>query len=321
MITGAGGFIGSRLSSYFRSSQFSSSLPSPSFVFDIIRIKGEDKEQEVKNGNKEVVETGDKTSHKIVNLDLSNHGAVGRAVADIRPDIVIHTAAVTSQTSGAIEADYTAQNLDNSRALLRALMDVASDDYSPALIFSSTVGVYGDPIHKNGVVKEGDILNPTSPYAQSKMDFETVLKSQNTVRYAILRYANIPGKDAFMNYVLAHKKVTFYGDDPYVRDYIHLHDLCDLHGFVVRHLIDGGESLTLNAGSGVGFSFPDMVDEIERQANMPIERCVRPRQENDVLALICDMQRARDVLNWSPNYVTTKDIVTYALHQNNELGS
>lgn len=326
MVTGAGGFIGGRVSRFLgvRSSQVA--------IFDITRNEGEvsgdggawaDADAEVA-----VPETGthaapDGSTRHSVSLDLSDHDSVRSVIADIRPDIVIHTAGVTPHRTGVVDADYRVQNVDNSVALLNALTDAkkaAGGDYDPAFIFASTVGVYGAPHRADGRVREDDTPSPQSVYTQSKVDFETILQGQGDIRYAILRYSNIPGRDAFINHVVTRGEVTFFGVEPYVRDYIHLDDLCDLHARAVDYLLKGGASVTLNAGSGVGFSFPDLVDEIERQTGRTITRHQAEARENDVIRLICDVQKAADVLHWTPKHTTIKDIVAYAL-ENYELGT
>jgi UDP-glucose 4-epimerase len=311
MITGAGGFIGSRLSNYLRNDhRFAETLN----LFDIIRNKVKQYFDDAGAAGHNGADNNNSDLHHVLDIDLSNHDAVDRMIHDVRPDIIIHTAALTSQ-SGHSPQMIQSQNLDNANALLCSLRQAVKDDksYSPALIFSSSVAVYGHPQDSNGYVYEDDIPAPQNAYAQSKVDFENTLKGQDDVRYAILRYGNIPGKDNFMRSVIQNKTAAFYGDEPYVRDYIHLDDLNSLHVKVIEYLCAGGQSLTLNAGSGVGVTFTDLVSEIEKQTAETIHVSRLPAKENDVIRLICDMQRAKDILNWQPQKTSITDIVSYAL--------
>jgi UDP-glucose 4-epimerase len=128
-----------------------------------------------------------------------------------------------------------------------------------------------------------------------------------------VRIANIPGRDAFINSVLRNHGVGFYGDKPYVRDYIHLDDLCRFIRASIDYINSGGQPCTLNAGSGLGYNFHQIVDEIERQLNTPITRNFLDAKSGDVLKIICDITSAKDRLGWLPEITELKDIIDYAV--------
>lgn len=300
LITGAGGYIGSRLSRYFRQQHTTAEY----MVNDVVRPSGTS-QNNVDRSNREY-------NHHTYFLDLSAHDDVQALIAEMRPDIVIHTAGVTPMRP-TNQNDFQTHNIANSQNLLRALQSAKFDGYNPALIFSSSVAVYGVPLNAEGYVREDDMPSPQSDYAKSKVAFEDMLAAQDDIRYAILRYSNIPGKDTLMNTVLKNREVTFFGRTPFVRDYIHPDDLCDLHGVVADHFMKGGGSLKLNAGSGCGYSFVDLIDQLEIQADIEIERIFDHDNESGVIRLICDMQRARDILHWAPKHTQIEDIVAYAL--------
>jgi D-erythronate 2-dehydrogenase len=78
--------------------------------------------------------------------DLAAPGAADRLVEG-RPELIVHLAAVVS---GEAEADFDKGyrvNLDGTRALLDAVRAAhAADGYTPRVIFTSSVAVYGAPL-------------------------------------------------------------------------------------------------------------------------------------------------------------------------------
>lgn len=297
LITGAGGFIGSRLVAYFQN------------------IGGYDVYAMMRT--LPPCSAPAQAAHTIA-VDLADYMAVEGHLRHIHPDIVIHTAGLTPHRGGTIaDTDYHAQNTDHAENILECLREMrrrGHDSYRPALIFASSVSVYGRPQSPDGIVREGDPLHPQHAYARSKADFEAILQAQTDIPHAILRYGNIPGRDGFIRFVTDHHRADFYGAEPFIRDYIHPDDLCSLHDCAAKHLISGGHSVISNAGSGVGLSFAAIVDEIERQTEISVTRQTYPIRENDIPCVICDIQTAKDVLHWSPSRTTATDIVSYALH-------
>jgi nucleoside-diphosphate-sugar epimerase len=55
-----------------------------------------------------------------------------------------------------------------------------------------------------------------------------------------------------------------------VRDYLHVQDLAEGHVAALKHLLGGGDSLTLNLGTGRGVSVFELVKAFERASGRPI---------------------------------------------------
>ena len=254
-----------------------------------------------------------------INGDFTDKNQMMSVLSDIQPDVIIHCAGLTPHASHQVQ-DYARVNFEGGKNLIEAIRSFPSPQpsprgrgRSPKFINCSTIGVYGVPDNDNGVVSPSDFCSPASPYAQSKYDFENYLSAQDDIAYLNFRIANIPGRDAFINYVLGGGEVTFHGDDPYIRDYIHLDDLSDLFIKGVEYLMNGGESTTLNAGSGVGYSFPDIVTEIESQMGQSITRHQGPTKTGDVVRIICDISDTKQRLGWAPRHTNLDQIIRYAI--------
>jgi len=275
LITGASGYIGSRAFEYLKSKGFE--------VFGLSRDGGD-----------------------FITGDFGDINRMTDIINDNQIDIVLHCGGVTPHAH-VTDDDYFNINFERSKNLLEAcaLKDIK-------FINASTIGVYGVPL-RDGVVSEDDDCHPLSPYAQSKYDFEMELQ-RSDVPHVNIRIANIPGRDSFINYVVDNNAVNFFGDAPYIRDYIHLDDLTVFFERSINYLTGGGESVTVNAGSGFGYSFPAIVDEIERQSGTKITRQTLVSKSGDVVKIICDISKAQNILNWVPQNTDLEDIITYALH-------
>jgi len=103
--------------------------------------------------------------------DMSQVGAAERLVA-MRPDTIIHLAAIVS---GEAEADFEKGyriNLDGTRALFEAIR-LAGDDYRPRVVFASSIAVFGAPFPD----KIGDefFRTPLTSYGTQKAICELLL--------------------------------------------------------------------------------------------------------------------------------------------------
>ena len=83
-----------------------------------------------------------------------------------------------------------------------------------------------------------------------------------------------------------------------VRDYIHVCDLAEGHVAALRHLFDGGRSLTVNLGTGRGYSVLEVVRAYARASGREIPFDIVPRRAGDVAACYADPARAAQLLGW-----------------------
>jgi UDP-glucose 4-epimerase len=89
-----------------------------------------------------------------------------------------------------------------------------------------------------------------------------------------------------------------------VRDYIHVMDLADGHVAALRYLLAQQKSLTVNLGTGRGYSVLEVVKAFERASGKPVPYRIAPRRPGDVAACYADPALARELLGWS----ATRDI-------------
>ena len=103
----------------------------------------------------------------MVAVDLCNCAELERAVAEIRPDVVAHLAAISFVAHGDVEAIYRT-NVIGTRNLLESLANLA--DKPRAVLLASSANIYG-----NAAVELIDELvapSPANDYAVSKLAME-----------------------------------------------------------------------------------------------------------------------------------------------------
>ena len=240
--------------------------------------------------------------------DVCDAAALDSLFGRRRIDAVVHFAAFKAVgESAAKPLDYYANNLGGLVALCRAMQ---SHDCR-RIVFSSSATVYGQP--ETLPITESAPLAATSPYGQTKLVGEQILRDLGAAdagwRTACLRYFNpvgahpsgLIGEDPrgtpnnLMPYVAQvavgrRAKLQVFGDDyptpdgTGVRDYIHVVDLAAGHVAAVRHLLEGGASLTVNLGTGRGYSVLELVRAYEQASGREVPYEIVDRRPGDVAA-------------------------------------
>jgi UDP-glucose 4-epimerase len=254
--------------------------------------------------------------------DVCDKPALQRIFSRHSPDAVVHFAAHKAVgESVAQPLRYYGNNLGGLFSVLEAMQARGSRH----IVFSSSATVYGVP--EQLPITEDAALSATNPYGQTKLMGETVLRdlvaSDPGWKVATLRYFNpvgahesgLIGEDPrgtpnnLMPYVAqvaagrrAHLQV--FGDDydtadgTGVRDYIHVCDLADGHVAALQYLFDAARSLTLNLGTGRGYSVLELVRAYALASGRDIPWRVAPRRPGDVAACYADPARAAQLLGW-----------------------
>jgi UDP-glucose 4-epimerase len=83
-----------------------------------------------------------------------------------------------------------------------------------------------------------------------------------------------------------------------VRDYIHVEDLARGHLCALAKLQQQAGLLTVNLGTGQGYSVLDMVKAFEQACGCPVPYSVTPRRPGDVAACYADPTQAEQLLGW-----------------------
>jgi UDP-glucose 4-epimerase len=227
----------------------------------------------------------------------------------------------------------------NNTAASRSLIESAVRVGVPHFIFSSTAATYGIP--DKTPCGEDAPTRPINPYGMSKLMTETMLadiSAAHPMNHCILRYFNVAGADpegrtgqstAGATHLIKVAVEAALGTRPYVgvfgtdfptpdgtgvRDYIHVSDLAAAHVLALEALIEKPkESLILNCGYNRGFSVLEVLDAVERAAEVKIQRHLEGRRAGDPPALVADNTRILKRLPWKPAFARLDTIVGHAL--------
>ncbi|MEK6788567.1 MAG: UDP-glucose 4-epimerase GalE [Pseudomonadota bacterium] len=262
--------------------------------------------------------------------DASSLAALFQAYPDI--EAVIHFAGLKAVGESVQQPlRYYDNNVVGSLRLLEA-MAVAKVH---RLVFSSSATVYGDP---HAVpIRESFPLSTTNPYGASKLHIEDMLRDLHASaaaqwQIAILRYFNPVGAhpsgeigedpngipNNLMPYIAQVasgklQQLRVFGSDyatvdgTGVRDYIHVDDLAQGHLLALARLERGtaattgeatGNLVTVNLGTGKGYSVLEMVSAFATASGRPIPYELAPRRAGDVAQCYADPVLAATELGW-----------------------
>lgn len=193
------------------------------------------------------------------------------------------------------------------------------------IVFSSSAAVYGDSALVP--IREDSPLKPTSPYGLSKMFIEKVLcdltASDDCWRVALLRYFNpvgahesgMIGEDPKVNSqsLMCHivrvatgqyEFLPIWGNDydtcdgTGVRDFVHVQDLAEGHLAALNALEHSEKIISLNLGTGRGYSVLEMVNAFEKACGKTIPYKIFPRRPGDIVQSYVDPFLALAKLGW-----------------------
>lgn len=211
------------------------------------------------------------------------------------------------------------------------LSEVMAEHGVKKLVFSSSATVYGDPAHLP--IKEDFPLSATNPYGRSKLMIEEMLRdlyvSDDSWEICLLRYFNPVGAHEsgrigedpndipnnlmpFISQVAVGRReqLSVFGNDydtpdgTGVRDYIHVVDLANGHLKALEALENSGEGqvLTVNLGTGTGYSVLDMVKSFGKACGADVAYQIVDRRPGDIAACYADPEFAKEALGWEAKY-------------------
>jgi UDP-glucose 4-epimerase len=227
---------------------------------------------------------------------------------DKNPVALIHIAGTSLVgPSMADPGPYFHNNVGNTARLLSML---AKRGWKKTVVYSSSAAVYGES--GNGIFDEYSLTAPVSPYGQSKLMAEQVLRDCAKgygFKTIALRYFNACGADsktrsgqvknsthviARIMETIIHKGVFTLNGDNYdtpdgtcVRDYLHVGDIANAHYLAVKY----GEtmeksSVEFNLGTGKGTSIRDIITSVEKITGRMVLNKVGPKRAGDPATLI-----------------------------------
>lgn len=259
---------------------------------------------------------------RVIQGDTRDHAALTAALRQSKASAVIHLAGLKAVGESVAEPlVYYDNNVVGAVRLLEAMRECHID----TLVFSSSATVYGNP--RRLPLTEDHPLSATNPYGRTKMIIEDMLRdlyrSDASWRIGILRYFNPAGAHAsgligedpqgipgnlmpYVAQVAAGRRefLSVWGNDystpdgTGVRDYIHVTDLARGHVKALQRLQGHPECLTVNLGTGTGYSVLEVVRAFEKASGESVPYRVAERRAGDVASYYADPARAVELLGW-----------------------
>lgn len=233
----------------------------------------------------------------------------------------------------------------NNTVATHSLISAAVESGVKHILFSSTAATYGAP--ERVPIDEEDPKEPINPYGASKLMTERMLSDSSAaypLNYGALRYFNVSGADpqlragqigrgsthlikvAVEAAIGKRDHIDVFGDDyptpdgTCIRDYVHVSDLAAAHVLALERLIERPEeNLVLNCGYGKGLSVLEVLVSVDRVADRPVRREMKPRRAGDPPALVASNRRLVETLDWTPRFADIDVIVTHALEWERKL--
>ncbi len=256
--------------------------------------------------------------------DIRDRARLREVLAKHKPVAALHFAGLieVGQSFQEPEAFYDV-NVVGSLTLLQALMEADIRSF----VFSSTCATYGKP--ERLPLDETHPQNPINPYGRTKHIVEQALRDFdlcNRMRSVMLRYFNAAGADFEGRIGEWHTPEThaiplaievalgrrphfsIFGEDydtrdgSCIRDYIHVNDLADAHVRAVEYLLNGGETVDINLGTGTGTTVKELISAIETVSGRPMPVVKTERRAGDPPTLVAGNGKAENVLGWKPKH-------------------
>jgi nucleoside-diphosphate-sugar epimerase len=276
LITGASGFVGSHVLRYLKSKK--------GFEPFGLDITGAD-----------------------VACDVTNSNEIFRKFDEIRPEGVIHLAAMADikKTTQDVYSCYKVNCFGTLNVLEASVQSGVS-----RFLFASSANVYGAPIERP--VKETTPLNPRLPYDYSKVIGENLVMSYHRhkkLNTAITRSWLLFGEGepparaipTFIRACLSGEPIQLFNqgrditDPTYVDNYARVVELCLNNPRAIGEVF--------NVGSGTKMSIKEIAEEIKRMTKSSSElRLLPPRTEfeREPQESYCSIEKIKSVLGYHP---------------------
>lgn len=267
----------------------------------------------------------------LIQSDTRDTAKLVRVLNEHQVAAVVHFAALSAVGESMAEPDrYYDVNVGGTLSLLNALKAARVMH----LVFSSTAAVYGEP--ETVPIDETAPTRPLNAYGRTKLACEGMIADYAAafgLKATILRYFNACGADpeteigefrkmethliprAMMSLLGHLDRFEVFGSDfptpdgTAIRDYIHVSDLAEAHVLALRQLMDGGPGLTLNLGTGQGYSVAEVLAAVGQASGRPMAAPRGGRRPGDPARLVARADRAREALGFVPRH---SDLATIA---------
>ncbi|HJH26327.1 MAG TPA: hypothetical protein C5S37_06010 [Methanophagales archaeon] len=263
--------------------------------------------EELKRQDAEVLTLADHDGRRI---DIRDQQRVMRIINKIRNiDIVYHLAAITSVP---FSFENPRETYDVNVLGTLNILELCRSCNADKIVFASSY-VYGQPQYLP--IDEEHPLQPTNPYARSKILGEELCRAYNTdfgVKCIILRPFNIYGVGQNKNFLipsiiaqLRYEKIELKDPEP-KRDFIYISDIIEAYINAVEFK---GDFEVFNIGYGKSYSVKEIIDKIVYLYGKDVKvKYSGERRKNEIMDTIANIKKAKEKLGWKPRVEIDKGL-------------
>jgi nucleoside-diphosphate-sugar epimerase len=240
----------------------------------------------------------------IIGANLGDDDVV-RLITANNPQIILHLAAIAY-----VPYSFEHPREVNSSNVMGTLNVLDASRVLPALervVITSSSEVYGTALTE--AIDETHPLNPTSPYAASKVATDRYAYSYwktYGLPVAIIRPFNTYGPrhvydvvPKFIRMVLEGKAPTIHGTGTQSRDLTYVDDTVNAFLTMGSHPAAVGD--VFNFGTGIDVTVRDLANKIIAITGSNLEPIYVAERAAEVQKLRCDATKARRLLGWEPS--------------------
>lgn len=289
LITGINGFVGTHLNNHLLSKGHE--------VFGTTKPDG-----------------GKPSEDHLFSVDILDYEGIKKVIAELEPDFICHLAALTSPSASFTNPSETiTNNIGGQLNILKAVKELKL--MNTRVLVVSSAEVYGQVGEKDLPIDEKTPLNPTSPYAVSKIaqDFLGLqyYLSQNVdcVRVRPFNHVGPYQSPAFVIPAFAKQIAEIEkGQQEPVMKVGNLEakkDFTDVRDIVVAYeqLLEKGESGEVyNVGSGKSYKISEILDMLlsMSEKNIIVEKDPALMRPIEIPELVCDYSKLHRQTGWKP---------------------
>jgi UDP-glucose 4-epimerase len=231
---------------------------------------------------------------------------------------------------------------NNNLSSLISVLTIMQEFKTSKLVFSSSCSVYGNLgnlIEENGVSESVTTLNPESPYANTKLICEQIIRdwqlASKSTSVTLLRYFNPIGAhesgligelpQGIPNNLLPYitqtavglrDSLTVFGNDyatadgTCIRDYIHVSDLANAHVDALNWMSKNPERCfdIFNVGTGKGSSVLEVINSFEHVSGKKLNWKFGLRRDGDVQEIYANPTKIQQAFGWKAQFSLEKSI-------------
>ncbi len=249
-----------------------------------------------------IVAPGSPVGEGEFSADLNDRAGLAAVVQQVRPDVVVHLAAIAFVAHGDAEQMYRV-NVAGTRNLLEALAGLAQPP--SAVLLASSANIYGNT--DVGVIDEDVSAAPANDYAVSKLAMEYMARLwSDRLPLIIARPFNYTGVGQHENFLLPKIVAHFRRRAPRIelgnlhvwRDFSDVRMVARSYRQLLAAPVAATAGRAFNICSGNAYSLGEVLDLMADIAGYRIDVHVNPAfvRANEVVRLVGDNRRLAGVI-------------------------